>query len=184
MYAVVIHFATKPFRLREELHMKSLNEYINEYRKQIQKGDIKEAYKGLIEYIMNLRTYFNTKYPDYFISGSIYQGYMDMTYFSFIPESLKSKKLRIAIVFCHDTIRFEVWLAGYNKQIQTKYWKLIKESDWNKYHIPSTTKGNDSIMDSILVDNPDFNDLDTLTKQIEKGTLKFIKDVENFLSKH
>ncbi len=184
IYAVVIHFVTTPFNRIEELHMKSLNEYINEYGKQIQKGDIKEAYKGLIGYIMNLRTHFNTKYPDYFISGSIYQGFMDMTYFSFIPKSLKSKKLRIAIVFCHDTMRFEVWLAGYNKQIQTKYWKLIKESDWNKYHMPSTTKGNDSIIDYILVDNPDFNDLDMLTKQIEKGTLKFIKDVENFLSKH
>jgi len=31
---------------------------------------------------------------------------------------------------------------------------------------------------------PDFSDLDALTKQIEKGALKFIGDVENFLSKH
>jgi len=164
--------------------MESFHEYMNEYRKQIEKGDIKEAYRGLMEYIMELRTYFTKKYPDYFVSGSIYQGYMDMTYFSFIPESLKSKKLRIAIVFCYDTFRFEVWLAGYNKQIQTKYWKLFKESDWNKYRIPSTTKGVDSIMEYILVDDPDFSDLDSLTKQIEKGTLRFITDVENFLSKH
>ena len=34
-------------------------------------------------------------------------------------------------------------------------------------------------------ENPvDFSDLDALTKQIEKSTLKFIKDVEGFLSKH
>ncbi len=163
--------------------MESFHEYINEYRKQMKKGDIKKAYKGLMEYIMDLRTYFNNKYPDYFVSGSIYQGYMDMTYFSFIPESLKSKKLRIAIVFCYDTFRFEVWLAGYNKQIQTKYWKLFKENDWNQYHVPSTTKGVDSIIEYILVDNPDFSNLDIITKQIEKGTLKFIKDIENFLSK-
>jgi hypothetical protein len=164
--------------------MKPFHEYMNEYRKQIEKGDIKEAYRGLMEYIMELRTYFNNKYPNYFVSGSIYQGYMDMTYFSFIPESLKSKKLRIAIVFCYDTFRFEVWLAGYNKQIQTKYWKLFKESDWNKYRIPSTTKGVDSIAEFTVVENPDFRDLDTLTKQIERRTLKFIKDVEDFLLKH
>ena len=109
---------------------------------------------------------------------------MDMTYFSFIPESLKRQKLKIAIVFIHDTYKFEVWLAGYNKQIQTKYWKLFKESDWDKYRIPSTTKGIDSIIEYILVDNPDFNKLNNLTKQIETGTLKFITDVENFLSKH
>ena len=157
---------------------------MDEYRKQMQKGDIAEAYKGLMDYIMNLRTHFQNKYPDYFVSGSIYYGYMDMTYFSFFPESLKNRKLKIGIVFIHETCRFEVWLFGYNKQVQAKYWKLIKESDWKKYHIPSTTKGNDSIIESILVDKPDFSDLDTLTKQIEKGTLKFIEDVENFLSIH
>ncbi len=164
--------------------MKTFHEYMNEYKKQLKKGCIQEAYKGLMEYIMELRTQFKKKYPDYFVSGSIYYGYMDMTYFSFIPQSLKRQKLRIAIVFIHDTCRFEVWLAGYNKQVQTKYWKMFKESDWNKYHIVSTIKSVDYIIKYILVENPDFSDLDTLTKQIESETLKFIKDVENFLSKH
>jgi hypothetical protein len=168
----------------KELNMESFHEYINEYRKQLEKGAIKEAYRGLMEYIMDLRTHFKNKYPDYFVSSSIYYGYMDMTYFSFFPKSLKDRNLKIAIVFLHDTFRFEVWLAGKNKQVQSKYWKLFKESDWNKYHIVSTTKGVDSIMENILVDNPDFSDLDTLTKQIERATLKFIKDVESFLAKH
>ena len=164
--------------------MDSFHEYINEYRKQLEKGAIKQAYKGLMQYIMSLRTHFKNKYPDYFVSGSIYFGYMDMTYFSFFPKSLKHRKLKIAIVFLHDAFRFEVWLAGNNKQVQSKYWELIKENDWNKYHIVSTTKGIDSIVEYILVDNPDFSDFDTLTKQIERETLKFIKDVESFLSKH
>jgi hypothetical protein len=97
---------------------------------------------------------------------------------------LKDRKLKIAIVFLHETTRFEVWLAGVNKQVQTKYWKLIKDSDWNKYHLVSTTKGADSIIEHVLVDNPDFSDLDALTKQIESAALKFIKDVDGFLSKH
>jgi hypothetical protein len=155
-----------------------------EYKKQMEKGDIKEAYRGLMEYIMELRLFFKNKYPDYFVSGNIYNGYMDMTYFSFFPESLKLRKLKVAIVFIHDTCRFEVWLAGYNKQVQMKYWKLFKESDWNKYRIPSTTKGVDSIIEYVLAENPDFSDLDTLTRQIERGTLKFINDVDGFLSNH
>jgi hypothetical protein len=163
---------------------KSFHKYINEYKKQLKKGAIQEAYRGLMEYVMALRVYFKNKYPDYFVSGSVYYGYMDMTYFSFFPKSLKRQKLKIAIVFVHETFRFEVWLAGYNKQVQTKYWKLFKESNWNEYYIPSTTRGVDSIIEYILVDNPDFGDLDPLTSQIERGTLKFIKDVEGFLSKH
>jgi hypothetical protein len=164
--------------------MESFHKYLNEYRKQLEKGVIKEAYKGLMEYMMDLRTHFKNKYPDYFVSGSIYYGYMDMTYFSFFPKSLKHRNLKIAIVFLHETFRFEVWLAGVNKQVQTKYWKLIKESDWNKYHVVSTTKGADSILEYVLVDNPDFSDLDTLTKQVEREALKFIEDVERFISKH
>ncbi|OHB62129.1 MAG: hypothetical protein A2167_02405 [Planctomycetes bacterium RBG_13_46_10] len=168
----------------KELNMESFHEYIIEYREQLEKGAIKKAYRGLMEYIMDLRTHLKNKYPDYFVSGSIYYGYMDMTYFSFFPKSLKVRNLKIAIVFIHDTFRFEVWLAGSNKQVQQKYWNLIKESHWNKYHIVSTTKGVDSIVEYILVDNPDFSDLDTLTNQIEIESLKFIEDVESFLSKN
>ena len=88
--------------------MGSFNENMLEYRKQLEKGTIKEAYRGLMDYIMELRSYFEKKYPDYFVSGSVYFGYMDMTYFSFFPESLKLLKLKVAIVFVHDTFRFEV----------------------------------------------------------------------------
>lgn len=164
--------------------MKKFNEYMNEYKKQLEKGIIQEAYKGLMEYIMNLRTHLKNKYPDYSVSGSIYYGYMDMTYFSFFPELLKSLGLKTGIVFIHKNFRFEVWLFGYNKKVQSKYLKLFKKSGWNKYRIVPTTKGFDSIMEHILVDNPDFSDLDVLTEQIEKGTLEFIKDVENFLENH
>jgi hypothetical protein len=164
--------------------MRPFHECMNEYRKQLEKGTIIEAYKGLMEYIMDLRTHFKNKYPDYVVSGSIYYGYMDMTYFSFYPKSLKQQNFKIAIVFLHEAFRFEVWLAGYNKQIQAKYWKLLKESGWNKYHLVSTTKGADSILEHILIDNPGFSDLDTLTAQIETATLIFIEDVEGFLSKH
>ena len=66
--------------------MKTFHEYMNEYKKQLKKGYIQEAYKGLMEYIMELRTQFKKKYPDYFVSGSIYYGYMDMTYFSLIQQ--------------------------------------------------------------------------------------------------
>jgi hypothetical protein len=164
--------------------MESFHEYMDEYKKQLKKRAIQKAYKGLLEYIMDLRTYFNKQYPDYFVSGSIYYGYMDMTYFSFFPESFKQRKLKVAIVFIHNTFRFEVWLAGYNKQVQSRYWKLFKESNWNKYRIVSTTKGVDSILEHVLVDDPDFSDLDSLTKQIENATLKFIQDIESFISKH
>jgi len=61
---------------------------------------------------------------------------------------------------------------------------LIKENDWNKYHLSSNPRGVDYVVDHILIGDPDFSDLDTLTKQIESRTLEFIGDVEGFLSNH
>jgi hypothetical protein len=164
-----------------EFAMESITEYMNEYKKQMEKGYIQKAYQGLMSYIMALRTHFQDKYPDYFVSGNIYYGYMDMTYFSFSPKSLKERNLKIAIVFIHDSFRFEVWLSGYNRNVQKQYWKLFNESGWNKYRVVPQDKGVDSILEHTLVENPDFADRDKLTAEIEKGTLGFIKDIEEFL---
>jgi len=164
--------------------MGSFHESMTEYRNQLEQGAIQVAYKGLMEYILGLRTYFKNKYPDHHVSGSIYYGYMDMTYFSFIPDSFKQRSLKIAIVFVHETFKFEVWLAGVNKQIQQKYWELFKESNWNKYPLVPTTKGVDAVIEHVLIADPDFSDLDALTDQIEQATLIFIRDVESFLQGH
>jgi hypothetical protein len=164
--------------------MESFQESMIEYQKQIKNGVINKAYKGLMEYIMGLRKHFNDKYPDYSVPGNIYFGYLDMTYFSIIPKSFKNRGLKIAVVFLHEACRFEVWLAGYNKQVQTQYWKIFKESGWDKYQIVPSVKGADSILEYIVVDNPDFRDLDALTNQIDTKTMKFISDIEDFLSKH
>jgi hypothetical protein len=162
----------------------AFHESMIEYKKQLEKGAIIEAYRGLMDYFNVLRLHFKKKYPEHSVSGSVYYGFMDMTYFAIFPKSLKRRKLKIAIVFVHDTFRFEVWLSGANRKVQTEYWSLIRESGWKKYHITSPAIGIDSILDHILVDNPDFSDLGSLTKQIERGTLKFTTDVEAFLSKH
>jgi hypothetical protein len=163
--------------------MESLSESINEYKKQMKDGVIPKAYRGLMEYVMDLRIHFSKKFPGW-APGNIYQGYMDMTYFPIFPRELTSRKLKIAIVLIHEKIRFEIWLAAQNKQIQLEYRRLFKEGNWDKYRIPVTTKGVDSIMEYTLTDTPEFQNLAALTEHIEKGSLAFISDIENFLSKN
>jgi len=132
---------------------------------------------------MRLKKHFSNNYPEYSVSGSMYYGYMDMTYFSVFPETLKDRDLKIAIVFVYDPFRFEVWLSGRNQQVLAKYWKLFKESGWDRYRIVAQGKWADSVLEHILVENPDFSDLEALTKQIDREALKFIKDIESFLEK-
>lgn len=163
--------------------MKPFHEYMGEYQRQLKTGRIQKAYRGLMEYLMGLRAYFENKHPGYSVSGSLYPGYMDMTYFAFSPESLRARKLKFAVVFIHDKCRFEIWLAGANRRIQAKHGELLKESSWKKYRMPSPGKGVDAIVEHTIVEAPDFSDLDALTKTIEKGALAFIKDVERALSR-
>lgn len=162
--------------------MRSLQENMIEYKKQLAKGVIQKAYQGLMEYMATLRNHFANKYPDYSVPGSIYYGFMDMTYFSILTKPLKERDLKIAIVFLYDAFRFEIWLSGKNKQVLSKYWKIIRENHWDRYKIVAPVNGVDSIVEHILMDNPDFGDLEALTKQIDQGTLKFIKDIESFLT--
>src|SRR5574344_2414084 len=148
------------------------------YKRQLEMGDVPRTYQGLVGFMRNLRTYFIKKYPVDYSIGSLYTGEMTITYFPFTPKTLKEQKLKIAIVFNHQKIRFEIWLAGQNRQIQKKYWEIFKDSDWHKYHIPSSITDGFSIVDNILVENPDFDNLEILTEQIESGALEFIKEME------
>ena len=165
------------------VQLKSFQQCIIEYKNQLKIGAIQEAYRGIMEYIMSLRTHFMKNYPEYIVSGNIYFGYMDMTYFAVIPETLKKRNLKIAIVFLHETFRFEAWLSGSNKKVLAHYWEVVKASGWDKYQLLPQGKGVDSIIDKVLVGDPDFGDLSALTQQIEEEALEFIRDIDDFLSK-
>lgn len=161
---------------------KSLNEYKKDYKQQIETGNIPKAYKGLMGYVKSLRTYFINNYPVDYVAGSIYYGDMTITYFPFTPKVLKEQKLKTAIVFNHQKMQFEIWLAGQNKQIQKKYREIFNGSDWNKYHVPSVTDEGFSIVDNVLVENPDFDDWDKLTEQIETKAMEFINEIMKVLA--
>ena len=162
--------------------MHSFPESMIEYKKQLERGYIQVAYQGLMDFFRDLKSLFYNKYPEYSISSSIYYGYMDMTFFSIATEDLKPCKLKITLVFLHDAFSFEVWLSGSNRNVQAKYWELLKGTDLGKYHFASDPRTVDYVIRHMLVDEPDFIDLEGLTKQIESGTLEFIAKVENLLS--
>lgn len=160
--------------------MPSLAAAMAEYRAQLDKGAIQVAYRGLLEYMSGLRTHLADGHPDMATTG-LYPGYMDMTYFALVPPALKELKLKVAIVFLHRELRFEAWLSGQNKQVHAHYWRLLQDSGWDKYRLVPPGPFADSILEHVLVADPDFAAPDALTKQIERSALAFIADVEGFL---
>jgi hypothetical protein len=166
-----------------ELSMHSIQEDMEELRRQLRKGSIQKAYRTLLSYMMGLRTHFVNKYGDPAVSG-LYQGYMDMTYFALFPPSLKRLDLKVAIVFKYDAFRFEAWLAARNRKVQRQYWELFRDSRWTEYRVVTPAKGVDSIIECNLAEDFSFGDLDSLTASIEEKAVEFIDDVERFLSEH
>jgi ribosomal protein S8 len=157
-----------------------LQTYINEYSIQLSKGYIQKAYKGIMTFMSGLKTHMENSYPDY-IASTLYFGYLDMSYFAFTPSDLKNKKLKIAIVFLHEQGRFEVWLSGSNRKIQAEYIEKISHKNIGKYKLSKVLPGVDSIIESILVDKPDFNNPEELKMQIERKTIEFVNDITSIL---
>ena len=162
--------------------MEPFHQTIPEFQQLLQNGQVQKAYQGIMSYIQGLKNHLKHSYPGYSVSSNLYPGLMDMTYFSFTPPELKSKGLKIAIVFVYQTFCFEVWLSAMNKKIQQRYWDRVKDRPYLPYRLVPTVQGYDSILEHTLIHQPDFIDLDALTQQIERGTLKFIEDVIGILS--
>jgi hypothetical protein len=161
--------------------MRTFDDCVQEYRKLVKQGEIVTAYQGLMEFMVNLRTHFRIRHPEFSVPGTLYPGYMDMTYFPLVPEKLKKRGLKIAIVLIHEDVRFEAWLSGTNKAIQAEYWELFRKMRWDHYRIPESLQGRDSIVECDLAVNPGFSDPVALIRQIEEGALQFIDDITNFL---
>ena len=166
----------KKYRWDEESKMDSLNQCIQEYTFQLRKGQIQKAYKGIMMFMTGLSQYLQSRHPDYAVSA-LYFGYMDMTYFAFTPPDLKNRKLKIAMVYLHEERRFEAWLGGVNRKVQAETIDLLSQKEVGPYKRSTVSPGVDSILETILVEQPDFEQADELKEQIEAGTMKFIEDL-------
>lgn len=154
--------------------MKDLNYYVESYKEQLKKGDIQEAYTGLVKYVMGLGTILSKNLSESYSFGNLFQGYMDYTYFYYSNDFLKERKLKMGLVLNHSKMQFELWLLGQTIPIQEKYWHYFKNTKWNKNR---TTKPQYAILETVLIENPNFNDLDMLSKQIEDNLTLVSKEI-------
>lgn len=161
--------------------MTSLNDHIEEYQRQLDKGHIQRAYKGIMTFMSGLRSALTKAYPSFYTSA-LYFGTMDMTYFAFTPPQLREKELKIAIVYLHEDGAFEAWLSGRNRKVQAETIEQLKDQNLREYKLSQVKPGVDSIIETLLVKHPNFNHPEALRNQIEKKTLKFIMDMEALFS--
>lgn len=135
------------------------------YKSQLEHGDIQAAYRALVKFVMNLKTRSSANSGDRYSFGSLFQGYMDYTYFYFTNDYFKKRKLKLGLVLNHEKMRFELWLLGQTKKIQETYWNLLRGTEWiQDEKIPRY-----SIFACVLVENPDFEKRELLMEDIESS---------------
>ena len=149
--------------------MRNLNKFVHNYKIQLAKGEIQSAYSQLVKLVMALRTRFIANLKGEFSVGGLLQGYMDYTYFYYSNDLLQEKGLKLGLVLNHLEMRFEVWLLGRTKPVQTEYWNLFQGSKWVQ---SGSTMPQYSILEVIIVADPNFDDLTKLSNQIEKNARK------------
>lgn len=152
--------------------MKTLNKRIEAYTHQLQLGEIQIAYKEILAFMGKLKVAFVKKYPHYDVSN-IYQGYLDMSYFSLSTKPLKDKGLKIAIVYLHENGSFEVWLSARNRDLAKPY-KTILNSLSDEINVFHDNNNQDAIVECILTGAPDFEDQAQLINTIDQGVEKFV----------
>lgn len=103
---------------------------------------------------------------------------MDYTYFYYSNDFLNSKKLKLGLVLNHIEMRFEIWLLGNTVSIRKKYWELSKNTKWNKDRIEIPKY---STIETTLVKNPDFDNLDILEQQIEAKMIEVSDEIIHYL---
>lgn len=156
--------------------MKTLNELIKGYTHQLKQGELQIAYKGILEFLGKLRAEVIKNNPHYDAS-SIYQGYMDMSYFSLNTKSLKDKGLKIAIVYLHEKGDFEVWLSARNRDIAKNYASILNSNISDNVNIFHDINNPDAIIECILTPTPNFEDQSSLIDTINQGVEKFVTTI-------
>ncbi len=138
-------------------------------------------YSLTIDAIKALRRYYIQNYTPTYSIGKLYQGNVAYSYFSITPASLKAQKLKFVLIFNHQKRRFEICLSGQNKTIRKKYWKLFKDSNWDKYRLAYSIDDSLSIMDHVIIENPNFDNIDTFANELDRKASIFMNELITIL---
>jgi hypothetical protein len=152
-------------------------EYIKEYYSIMKNTSLQRSYQEFIKFFKYLRIYLEKEMAEYKFTGNIIENNMDYSYFQFSDEELKSKGLKIVVVFIHKLCNYEVWLSGLNREIQVKYYnKLIKNH--KKYSLTTNPEKFDYILKNTIYDEENYDNVSKMLIEMKNKILSFINDVK------
>lgn len=144
---------------------RSLNARVSAYKAAFANGELQKTYQDFVAIVQALRTDFSKKYTAEYTVANLLHGYIDYTYFYLQNDYLKQHKLKLAIVFNHHHVHFELWLLGQTKDVQLTYWQQLQTTKWiNQDVMPEW-----SIFEVVMLAQPDFDDLEKLVVATQRS---------------
>lgn len=153
---------------------------LDEYKRFIQTTNLEKAYQEFISLFRYVRIQLEKQLQEYHFQGNIVENAMDYSYFQFTNENLKQHGLKIAVVFAHREFRFEVWLSGFNRKTQCKYYNMLK-SHTTSFELTDEPNRTDFILRS-AVENADISKADHVVFAIKTAALPLIECANKLIS--
>lgn len=129
--------------------MKLNQSLFSEYKKLMATTSLRAGYQQIWTFMHDLFCTLQKTMPDHDFHSRIVENRMNFLYFQITDQRLKTAGLKIQIVFVHSTCLFEVWMSGYNRKIQRRYYDLISFNQC-PFEICQDPKNDDFIAKIIL----------------------------------
>ena len=149
---------------------------IEDYCRAVADGRLPRAYRGILAALTLFQSAWKTAHPADTV-GALYQGYMDMSFVAFAPAALAEKRLKISLVFLHDTGTFSLWLAAGNRDIQKRVSEALRTLPLGKYSTSKLEPGVDAIIAYDLPTPYTFDDPQTLNAALVAAAEAFTRDM-------
>lgn len=154
----------------------ALSSCIEDYCRAVADVRFPRAYRGILSALVQFQAAWKAAHPSDSV-GALYQGYMDMSFVAFAPAPLAEKRLKISLVFLHDTGFFSLWLAAGNREIQKRVSDALRLVPLGTYSLCVLEPGVDAIIAYNLPKPYAFDEPEALTKALIAAAEAFTRDM-------
>jgi hypothetical protein len=159
-----------------------LSECIADYVDAVSGGDFPRAYRGILTTLTQFKSAWESAHPEDTV-GALYPGYMDMSFVAVLPAWFAERRLKISLVFLHDSGDFSLWLAAGNRAIQKRVSDALKHVPLGKYTLSTLEPGVDAIIALDLPKPYRFDEPEQLTGYLLHAAESFLADMTALIDK-
>jgi len=158
----------------------SLSNCIAAYCRAVREDDLPRAYRGILSALMAFKAGWESAHPEDSV-GALYQGYLDMSFVAVAPAAFGARRLKISLVFLHDTGLFSLWLTAGNRAIQAQTSQELAKKPLGSYSLSELKPGVDAIISQDITQPYAFDEPERFTSQLIAAAERFLSDMKFLL---